>query len=430
MTNDVLLIVFLLMGSAFCSASETALTTVSRVKVRNKATSGNKAAILLEKLLSKPGKLLATILAGNNLVNIAISVIATTFCLKLLEMAGLHSIAAASFIITVAVSSVILVFGEIAPKMFALSKAEKLALLVVRPIILMEKMLAPFVFIVNGLSKLLVRAIGGKPLEKGKFVTEEELKTLIAIGQEEGVLEKEEGQMLTSVMDLGERTVREIMTPRVDMFCIDIETPLSELLAIVSEQGHSRVPVYEENQDNIIGVIYAKDLLRASVGLEQEVQNLLRAVQFVPETKRIDDLLKKMRTKRSHIAIVVDEHGGVSGLVTIEDILEEIVGDIEDEYDDKEPPPLQKTGDFSYAIDAGMNVYDVNSALDLNISDEEDYDTIGGFVVHLLGEIPKVGDHAVSGNLQFEVTEVIGQRVTKVLLNIHPKPMPESEGNA
>jgi putative hemolysin len=275
----------------------------------------------------------------------------------------------------------------------------------------------PFVFVVNGLARFFVGLLGIDPLEKGKFVTEEELKTLINIGKEEGVLEEDEQKMLTGVFDLGETLAREIMTPRADMVCVELHTSLSEIIKMVSDNGHSRIPIYQERRDNILGILYAKDLLKVTQGMETNLRNLLRPVEFVPETKKIDELLKKMKAKRTHIAMVVDEHGGVTGLVTIEDILEEIVGEIEDEFD-VEPPSLRTLSENAYLIDAGINVYDLNERLRLGIPEGEDYDTLGGFVVHLLGEIPRTGDSVSHENLTFEVTQAERKRVLEVKLTV------------
>ncbi|MFH1429728.1 MAG: hemolysin family protein [Candidatus Margulisiibacteriota bacterium] len=421
MSFDFFILFLLLLGSAFFSGAETSITTIGKAKLKNLIENGNKAAISLDKLHQKPGKLLATILVGNNLVNIAFSVIATTIMLELLHSKNFYGIISPTLFITLLLTFIILVFGELIPKMLALSKAERFALAVARPISILQKLLAPVVIVINGFARFLVHMVGIKVFEKGTFVTEEELKTLIDIGREEGVLEEEERQMLASVFDLSETIVREIMTPRTDMVCVDIKTGLSEIISLFSQKGHSRIPVYEEKRDNIIGIIYAKDLIRVTQGAEINVRSLLRPVQFVPETKKIDELLKKMRTRRIHIAIVIDEHGGVAGLVTIEDILEEIVGEITDEYDEIEEPSLQKIENNTYLVDAGMNVYEFNQKLNTNIPEDDDYDTIGGFVFNELGEIPKVGEKINYENLVFEVTQVKKQRILQIKLTVEDK---------
>ncbi|MFC1595746.1 hemolysin family protein [Candidatus Margulisiibacteriota bacterium] len=418
MSFDLFILLVLLAGSAFFSGSETSLTTLGKAKLKSLINKGNKTADILDKLLDKPGRLLATVLVGNNLVNIAFTVVATTILLKYLEKYISFGFVSSTLVITLILSFVVLVFGEIIPKMLALSKTEKFAFFVARPIYWMEIILRPFVVVANGLARLLVRMAGVKTLEKGQFITEEELKTMIEIGREEGVLEEDEKQMLTGVIDLGETIVRQIMTPRVDMAYIDVNTPIEEIINLITQKGHSRLPVYEEKRDNIIGILYAKDLLKVSQGTELRIRNLLRPVQFVPETKKIDDLLKKMRTKRSHIAIVIDEHGGVSGLVTIEDILEEIVGEITDEYDEVEGPSLLALDDTSYLVDAGTNVYDLNEEVSITIPEHENYDTVGGFMAHELGEIPKVGDKITYENFDLEVTQAKKQRILQLKLTI------------
>lgn len=417
MSLDFFLLFLFLFSSAFFSGSETALTTVSKAKVKNLARMGNKTAIILEKVLEKPGKLIASILVGNNFTNIAFTVISTTLFIRFLDGKNWLN-AYSTFIMTFILSFLVLVFGEIIPKMIALSNADRFSFIVVRPIFLIKKVLSPFVVIINALGRFIVGIFGIKILDKGQFVTEEELKTLIDIGREEGVLEEDERQMLAGVFNLGDTVVREIMVPRIDMFSIDVNLSLNEIVNLVSEQGHSRVPVYEERIENVIGILYSKDLLKVAIGVENSIRGILRPAQFVPETKKIDDLLKKMRTKRSHIALVVDEHGGISGLVTIEDILEEIVGEINDEYDELEKPSLFAIGDYEYLVDASMNVYDLNKELNLKIPEDNDFDTLSGFVIHKLGEIPKAGEKVRFENLLFEVTKVKKNRIIELKLNI------------
>ncbi|MFA5928998.1 MAG: hemolysin family protein [Candidatus Margulisiibacteriota bacterium] len=415
MNFDLVILLVLLCFSAFFSAAETSLTTLGKAKLKNLVSKKHKSAKMLEKLLSRPGKLLATILVGNNLVNIAFSVIATTLFIEYIRGKININEASVTLLITLIVSFIILVFGEIIPKTVALVSAERFSLYLAFPVYLIEFILSPFVMIVNGFSRILIKLSGRSTLDRGQFITEEELRTLITIGREEGVLEEEEQQMLAGVFDLGDTVVREIMTPNVDMVSVNVNTPVMEVLEIVSEKGHSRLPVYEEKGENIVGVLNAKDLLRVALGTENSIRALLRPVQFVPETKKINELLKTMRTKRSHIAIVIDEHGSISGLVTIEDILEEIVGEINDEYDDEvEGLKIIKLDEVSYLVDASTNIYDLNSQLKLNIPAHDAYDTIGGFVTHQLGEIPKVKDKVDYLNLEFEITQAKKQRILQI----------------
>ena len=414
MSGDLLILLMLLACSAFFSGSETSLTTLGRAKLKVLSDKGNKTASVLEALLETPGKLLATILVGNNLVNIAFTVFSTTVLLRFFKENGLAGTASSTFLITLLLSFVILVFGEIIPKMIALSKSERFAFVVARPVFLLEKTLAPLVMVTNGLAKFVVKRLGINVLEKGQFITEEELKTLIAIGREEGVLEEDEQQMLTGIFDLGETVVREIMTPRVDMVCIDVTTPLEEILALVSEKGHSRLPMYAEKRDNIIGILYAKDLLKVSLGVETSVRGLLRPVQFVPETKKIDDLLKKMRTKRSHIAIVVDEHGGVSGLVTIEDILEEIVGDIADEHENISAE-IVALEDGSWLVNGSVDIEELEDLLKIIFITEGSV-TIAGFLAEKLQHLPKKGERLFYEGYCFQIQQASIRRVFQVLI--------------
>ena len=400
-----LIVVLVIAGLA--SASETALTSVSRIKIRNMAEDGDPRAQLIEQLLRDPNTFLSTILVVNNVAVIVASTLATIIALNTFTDWG-------EVISTVLISLIVLIFCEIAPKTAAVQAPERWALVVVRPVHATSVALRPVTAALTFVTTGLVRLFGGKPRVKGPFVTEEELRLLVDVGQEEGVLEEEEKEMIHNVFELGDTTVREVMVPRIDMVTIEEDAPVSEAVNLIVQGGQSRIPVYSESIDNIVGVLYAKDLLRVLATGQQPatVRPLVREAYFVPETKRLDDLLHELQQQRVHMAIVVDEYGGVAGLVTIEDVVEEIIGDIQDEYD-REEVLYEKLSDNEYIVDAKLSIDDLNELLDAKMP-SEDYDTLGGFVYSQLDKIPSVGDTVHFDGLTFTVLGTKGRRVTKV----------------
>jgi putative hemolysin len=400
-----LLIVLVLAGLA--SASETALTSISRIKIRNLAEEGDSRAQLIERLLREPNIFLSTILVVNNVAVIVASTLSTLIALDTFASWG-------EVISTVLISLIVLVFCEITPKTAAVQAPERWALAVVRPVYATSLVLKPIIVALTYVTGGLVRLFGGKPRVKGPFVTEEELRLLVEVGEEEGVLEEEEREMIHNVFDLGDTTAREVMVPRIDMVTIEADEPIEEAVSMIVQGGQSRIPVYSESIDNIIGVLYAKDLLRVLATNQRPatVRAMVRPAYFVPETKRLDDLLHELQAQRVHIAIVVDEYGGVAGLVTIEDVVEEIIGDIQDEYD-REEVLYEKLSPDEYIVDAKISVDDFNDLLDTDMP-AEDYDTLGGFVYSQLDKIPSVGDTLRYKDLTFTVLGTKGRRITKV----------------
>jgi gliding motility-associated protein GldE len=401
-----LALLFLL--SAFFSGSETAYLAVSRAKVKKLAKEGDRRAKTLLYLIEHPNRVLVTILVGNNLVNITAAAIATSLAISAFGSKGVG-------IATGIVTLVVLLFGEITPKSFSATNAERVALFVARPIYLLMKLMSPLVLLLSKFAKLLVRSFGGE-VRLGPFITEEELKMLVEVGEELGAIEKEEKEMISGIFEFGETDVKEIMVPRIDMKCIQAEESIEAARKLILETGHSRIPVYEGSIDNIIGILYAKDLLRylnSRVKKPKSLREIVRPAYFVPETKKLDDLLREFQQNRVHVAIVVDEYGGTAGMVTLEDILEEIVGEIKDEYDLAEEEPLERIDETQTVVDARMSIHDVNEALDISLPEDE-FDTIGGLLFNTIGRIPSPGDEAEFDDVKLRVEKMRGRRIMKV----------------
>ncbi len=401
-----LAVLFLL--SAFFSGSETAYLAVSRAKIRKLAKDGDPRAKVLLHLIEHPNRVIVTILVGNNLVNITAASLATSLAI---EAFGSKGIGIATGVVTL----IVLIFGEITPKSYSATNAEKVALFVARPIYLLMKLLAPLVLLLSKFAKLLVKSFGGE-VKLGPFITEEELKMLVEVGEEVGAIEKEEKEMISGIFEFGDTDVKEIMVPRIDMKCIEAGESIETARKLILETGHSRIPVYEGSIDNIIGILYAKDLLKYlnSKGAKpKSLREIIRPAYFVPETKKLDDLLREFQQNRVQIAIVVDEYGGTAGMVTLEDILEEIVGEIKDEYDIAEEEPLERIDEKQAIVDARMSIHDVNEALDINLPEEE-FDTIGGLVFNTIGRIPSPGDEVEIDGVKLRVEKMRGRRIMKV----------------
>ena len=401
----ILIVSLVLCGIA--SAAETALTSVSRIKLKNMAEEGDKRAIEIERLLAQPNTFLSTILVVNSVAVIVASSMATVLALRFSQSLG-------ELISTVLISLVVLIFCEITPKTAAVQNPLRVARAVVGLVKGTAWVLRPVVWLLSAITNSLVRMLGGQMKHRGPFVTEEELRLLVTVGEKEGVLEEEETEMIRSVFEFADTTVREVMIPRIDMVTLEGNATVDEAVDLALEGGFSRIPVYEENLDNIIGVLYTKDMLRQ---LRQghntlPVRNFVRAAYFVPETKKLDDLLREIRQKRVHMVIVVDEYGSVAGLVTIEDLVEEIVGDIQDEYDHEEKL-YEPTGKDVYVFDAKISIDEFNDLMNMHL-ESEDYETLGGFLYAQLDKIPNVGDTITFEGWKFSVLGTRGRRITKV----------------
>jgi gliding motility-associated protein GldE len=394
----------LLVLSGFFSGSETALISLNKYRLKRLTSEGYKNALVLERLLKHPNKMLAAILIGNNLVNVAIAAIITSLAIEAFGSTGLG-------IATGVATLLILIFGEIVPKSFATKNAEKLSLWSAKPVEITVFLFSPIVRLFSLLTDLILKMTGGE--SRYPFVSEEELKILMDLGAEEGVIEHEEKEMIQSVFEFGDTIVKEIMTPRTDIKRVDVSTSLEEVLDFVIKTGHSRIPVYEHTIDNIIGVLYAKDLFQHIPDKKKfSLKEFVRPAFFVPKTKKLTDLFREMRLKKVQIAIVLDEYGGTSGLVTLEDLLEEIVGEIADEYDVEEHP-LHIIDEDCIVVDAKMPIDEVGELLNVDLK-KDGQESIGGLVFSLFDRIPREKDKIHSEGLIFTVEEMIGKRISKV----------------
>jgi CBS domain containing-hemolysin-like protein len=364
---------------------------------------------------------LSTILIVNTVAIIVASSAATLLALHL------YRARVAEWAVSVVLSLVVLVACEITPKTLALQRAERVALRMARLVAWATLVMRPIVFVLTAVTRLILRLMGGRAQVRGPFVTEEELKMLVSVGEEEGVLEEEEREMIHGIFEMGDMLVRELMVPRTDLVAIEADEPVEKAVELVTKHGHTRIPVYENNLDHIVGVLYAKDLLRAVVrGEHKTLREIARKPYFTPESNKVQDVLRDLRKNRVHMAIVVDEYGGTAGAVTIEDILEEIVGPIQDEYDIGEEDEIQFISPNEVVLDGRVSVDDVNELLKLNIA-ADDYDTIGGYVLNQLGATPKVGATLRLGNAELRVEAVQGTRIKKVRIRSEtPFQIPEA----
>ncbi len=384
----VAILVVALLAAAFTASAETSLTAVSRIRLRARREEGDRAAAAIERLHRRPNRYLGAILVLNTVAVIVASTAAT-----LLAVQSFGS--AAAFWSTIALSVLVLVACEIGPKTYALAHTERVARALVRPISALTVLLGPLVSLLTLLPHLVTRLGRGGPVPRGPFLSEDELKLLVAVGEEEGVVEEGEREMIHGIFEMTDKAVREVMVPRVEMAAVDASRPLGDAVQLVLTHGHSRIPVYEETIDNIVGVVYAKDLLRARTlaagAREPQLREVARPAVFTPESKRVGELLHEMQVANVHLVIVVDEYGGTAGLATIEDVLEEIVGPIRDEYDQAEAEEVQLIGPAEALVSGRAALDDVNELLHLELAGD-DFDSLGGYVYARLGRIPAVGD--------------------------------------
>lgn len=409
---DFLLLVVLILLSGFLSASETALTTISRIKLRKLADQKVRGSRALQILRENPAQMLSTILIANNLVNIWASVLAASIVIRFFEAKGWISMGVAVGIATGFMTFLLLVFGEITPKTVAIRRAQKIALLVAGPILILQWILRPVGWLLAIICRPLVYMLGGKAPVRGPILTEDEIKLILSVGEKEGVIEEDERRMISSIFEFGDTTVREVMTPRPDVHGVELSAGVDQAIEVVKNEGHSRIPVFEGNLENVVGLIFAKDLLGKSKG--NDLKEYLKPTLFIPEAKKIDDLLHQMQSTRTHLAVVVDEYGSTAGIVTLEDVIEEIVGEIRDEFETGEKD-FEKIDDNTYVVNGAMTIPDVNERLGVALPEKfKEYDTIGGFVFGNLGKVPAVGDSLRFDDLRISVERVLRRRITLV----------------
>lgn len=403
-------LVILFVLSAFFSGSETALMAMDRLRVKYLSRKGVADAAQLETLLDRPDRLLGAILVGNNLVNIAASVFATALCI---EFFGEHG-----ELLTIAIlTPLLLVFGEIGPKSYAARCPEKLAFLVLHPVRLVVWLLTPVTLVLSGVSGFFTRLFRGE--EERPLISEDELRSFIEFGEHAGVVAKEKRRMLHGVFDLGEIRVRDVMVPRTEVVGIEADTPFAEVLRIVVETRHSRFPVYEGDLDRVIGVIHSKEILDyLDAPVDFSLRRLARPPLFVPEAKPIEALLQTFRRRHLHMAMVVDEYGGVDGIVTLEDIFEVIVGEIQDEYDEEEAL-IRPLGPNRFLVDGNAPLRIINHRFHLNLS-EEHVNTLAGFVLHALGSIPAEGHACETDGVRFTVRRMVDRRIDEIEIELPP----------
>ena len=400
---------FLLLCSGFFSASETALMSLSKIRIRNMVDEQIKHADTIDRLVKQPSKLLGAILIGNNIVNIGASALATSLAIEHFGNAGIG-------IATGLMTFFVLIFGEITPKTLAAQKAEKTSLGVVRIIDFITTVLGPVLFVLLKLTNKLVSLFGGDANSDRPFVTEEELKMLVTVGQEEGILESEEKKMIHNVFEFGDEMVKNVMTPRMDMVAIPISSSYTEIVEHFKSSQYSRLPVYEDIRDNIIGVIYLKDLFFFTGDVNTfSIHDILRKPIYTFELKNTFELFNELKTQHLQMAIVLDEHGGTAGIVTIEDLVEEIVGELRDEYDEGDIE-IEALKDNEYLVSGKTKIEVVNETIEIDLNTEE-FETIGGFVTGNLGRMGLVGDTIQVQDVQFKIMKMHKNRIT--LLKIH-----------
>ena len=409
------IVIGLLGLSAFFSSSETALMSVNKIRVRTLADAGLSSAKILVKVLDDQPKMLSAILIGNNIVNISASSLMTVL---VTDVFGSKFVGAATGVLTL----LVLIFGEITPKTTATLYSESMALKFAKPIYLLMQVLTPVIFIVDILAKGVLKLLHIDPNKKPEAITEEELRTIVEVSHEEGVIESDEKKMIYNVFDFGDSVARDIMVPRIDMTFIDVNSSFEEVLEIFREEKYTRYPVFEETTDNVIGIVNIKDLILLESDKEFCLCDHLREPMYTYEFKKTAELMVELRKTLNNIAIVLDEYGATAGLITMEDMLEEIVGEIRDEYDEDEEDLVKKLNATEFAVDAAMKLDDLNDQIGLNL-ESEDYDSIGGFVIGLLDHLPEEGEEVVYENLRLVVEKVERNRIE----TIHIYQMSEEE---
>lgn len=412
---QLLVLVVLLALSAFFSSAETALTCVSKIRIRSLAEEGNKRAQLVKELTDNPSKMLSAILIGNNIVNLSASSLSTMLATKIASQLGAGAntatfVGLATGILTI----LILIFGEITPKSAATINAEKMALGDAVIIYWLTRILTPVIFVINHLSHGVMRLMGINPNAQSKAMTENELLTVIDVSHEDGVIESEEKEMITNVVDFGDSVASDVMVPRIDIEFMDVESSYEEVLTVFRRDKYSRVPVYEGDKDHVIGVLNLKDVFCYNDIPENfSIRKILRRPYFTYEFKNISDLMVDMQKNSISMAMVLDEYGAVAGLITLEDLLEEIVGEIRDEYDEEEKDDIRKVNDHEYTVDGTTKLEDIDKLLGLHL-ESEDYDSIAGHMIHELGHIPTEGEYIDINGIRFTVVHMDKHRVADI----------------
>ena len=412
MIVEFIVLVVLLILSAFFSSAETALTTVNTIKIKTMADDGDKHAAVVQKVIEPPKKMLSAILIGNNIVNLSASSLATTLAVRIL---GSYGAGIATGVLTL----LILIFGEISPKSLATINALNISLRFAPAVWALMYLLTPVISVVNFLAGLCIRICGVDPDFKDNSISEEEIRTMVDVSPETGAIESDERTMIHKVFDFSDATAKEVMIPRIDMTMVESDISYHDLLEVFKSDMYTRMPVCEKDTDEVIGIINIKDLLFITPE-EYDIRNLLREAYFTYEMKNISDLFDEMRDESIALTIVLDEYGSLSGMITLEDLLEEIVGEIRDEYDEDEVDPIVKINDREYDVLGSMNLEDLCEELPLGF-ESEDYDTIGGYITGAFDHFPSVGETYVNeqGTI-IRVDEVDNKRITRIHIKLSP----------
>ena len=421
--GELLVIVLLTLLEGFFVAGEIALVSIRRSRVEQLVDEGRPGARRVRRLLDEPGRFLAVSQLGLTVIGFFASAYAAVSLVKSLKdliapIAGESAQGIALVIVTILLALFTIVFAELVPKTLALANAERVAIALSLPIEFLARALSPLIALLTGITSTIAKVFGANVSNEAQ-ITAEELRLIVERGGEQGVLEAEEEQMINAVIELGSRRVHEVMVPRIAMATIQATATFDEAIETIVEHGHSRIPVYDESVDEILGILYAKDLLpflRESAGPRPDLRTLLRTPVYIPESMTVDDLLHEFQRRKVHLAIVLDEYGGTAGLVTIEDLLEEIVGEIQDEYDVEEPM-IVRLSDDEARLDGRASVDDLAELFDTNLGleDEDEYDTVGGLIYHRIGGVPTPGDRVEVDGLTLTVESTDGRRVGKVL---------------
>lgn len=433
-------VILLLIGiNAFFAASEMAIVSIRQSKLKPLIEEGNKAAKIVDNFIEEPSKLLATIQVGITFAGFFASALsAKTLAVYLAEVLKKSNLAiistyadSFSFIfITMLMAYITLVLGELVPKRMALQWSDKVALAVAKPILFLSKIAFPIVKLLTFSTNFIVKMFGGSAENNSSQITEEEIRLMINVGEERGIIRETETEMINSIFEFDDTVVKEVMTPRTDIAAININASLEEIMEVIVEEHFSRIPVYEDTIDNIVGLLYVKDLfgmMKYGKEFKVSLKDIIRPAYFVPEYKKIDELFKEMQKSKTHIAIVIDEYGGTAGLITIEDLLEEIVGNIFDEYDDV-VLEYEQLDDNTYLINGMLSIDEVNDIMHTELPEDElEFDTISGMVLSLSGKMPEVGDEVEFDGVQFRIEEVDDKRITKIRIKKQPDEAEEQE---
>lgn len=407
--SQIIFLVILLILSAFFSSAETALTTVNKIRIRTLAEDGDKRAERVLRITDNSGKMLSAILIGNNIVNLSASSLATSLAIKIWGSMG-------AGIATGILTFLILIFGEISPKTLATIHSERIALRYSSAIAFLMKILTPIIFLINNLSLGFLRLLRVNPNDGNQQMTEEELRTIVDVSKESGVIESDEHEMINNLFDFGDAQAKEVMIPRIDMTFVHVDCTYDEVIELYKKDKFTRLPVYEESIDDVIGIINVKDLLLCTDKEHFSVRDIMREPYFTYEHKNTAELLIELRKSSISLAIILDEYGVTAGLITLEDLLEEIVGEIRDEYDEDEEDPIVQLNEREFIVQGSANLDDICEDLDLDFT-SEDYDTIGGYLIGLLDHLPEKNEVIITDdNVLLRVEQMDKNRIEKIYI--------------